>query len=64
MLSQATGQPNLGARYHPVAEEGVAVREIAEAIGRGLQIPVLALSPDEAAAHFGWNPVGDAPDRR
>lgn len=43
-----------GARYHAVAEEGVPLREIADAIGRGLKIPVVALSPEEAAGHFGW----------
>ena len=43
-----------GARYHAVAEEGVTAREIAEAIGRGLKIPVVSKSPGEAAAHFGW----------
>jgi nucleoside-diphosphate-sugar epimerase len=43
-----------GARYHAVAEEGVPAREIAEAIGRGLKIPVVSKSPEEAAAHFGW----------
>jgi nucleoside-diphosphate-sugar epimerase len=43
-----------GARYHAVAEEGVTAREIAEAIGRGLKIPVVAMAPEEAAAHFGW----------
>ena len=43
-----------GSRYHAVAEEGVPVRTIAEVIGRGLQLPVRALSPDEAAEHFGW----------
>jgi nucleoside-diphosphate-sugar epimerase len=43
-----------GARYHAVAEEGVLFREIAEAIGRGLNVPVVAKSPEEAAAHFGW----------
>ncbi|MDR3619695.1 MAG: SDR family oxidoreductase [Paludisphaera borealis] len=43
-----------GARYHAVAEEGVPVREIAEAIGRGLKIPVVSRSPEEAAGHFGW----------
>ena len=42
------------ARYHAVAEEGVTAREIAEAIGRGLKIPVVSLSPEEAAGHFGW----------
>ncbi len=43
-----------GSRYHAVAEEGVAMREIAEVIGRGLKIPVVSLSPEEAATHFGW----------
>src|SRR5271167_490230 len=43
-----------GAKYHAVAEEGVSMREIAETIGRGLKIPVVSLSPEKAAAHFGW----------
>jgi nucleoside-diphosphate-sugar epimerase len=43
-----------GAKYHAVAEEGVPMRDIAEAIGRGLKIPAGSLSPEEAAAHFGW----------
>ena len=43
-----------GAKYHAVAEEGVAVRDIAEAIGKGLKVPVASLSPEEAQAHFGW----------
>jgi nucleoside-diphosphate-sugar epimerase len=42
------------ARYHAVAEEGVPAKEIAEAIGRGLKIPVVSLTPEEAAGHFGW----------
>ena len=43
-----------GARYHAVAEEGVQLREIATTIGRGLKVPVVSMSPEEAAAHFGW----------
>ena len=43
-----------GAKYHAIAEEGVPLREIAEAIGRGLKIPVVSKSPEEAAGHFGW----------
>ena len=43
-----------GARYHAVAEEGVSARDIAEAIGRGLKIPTVSLTPEEAAGHFGW----------
>jgi len=43
-----------GAKYHAVAEEGVAVRDIAEAISKGLKVPVVSLSPEEAQAHFGF----------
>jgi nucleoside-diphosphate-sugar epimerase len=43
-----------GARYHAVTEEGVPVREIAEAIGRGLKVPVVSKSAEEAGEHFGW----------
>jgi len=43
-----------GARYHAVGEEGVSSREIAEALGRGLNLPVVSIPPQEAAAHFGW----------
>ena len=50
----ALEKESAGARFHAVAEEGVAVREIAETIGRGLRLPVVALSPEEAVGHFGW----------
>lgn len=43
-----------GAKYHAVAEEGVSLRDLAEVIGRGLKVPVVSLTPDEATAHFGW----------
>jgi nucleoside-diphosphate-sugar epimerase len=50
----ALEKQDAGSRYHAVAEEGVPVRDIAEVIGRGLKVPVVSLSPEEAAVHFGW----------
>ncbi|HEV7927566.1 MAG TPA: SDR family oxidoreductase [Verrucomicrobiae bacterium] len=41
-------------RFHAVAEEGIAFREIAEAIGRRLNLPVVSKSAAEAGDHFGW----------
>jgi nucleoside-diphosphate-sugar epimerase len=43
-----------GSRYNAVAEEGISMRAIAEVVGRGLKLPVVSLSPEEAPAHFGW----------
>ena len=43
-----------GATYHGVADEGVPTREIAEAIGRGLNVPVVSKSHEVATDHFGW----------
>ena len=40
-------------RYHAVAEEGVPLRDIAAAIGRGLKVPVASISLEEARARFG-----------
>ena len=38
----------------PRPEEGIGFRHIAEAVGRRVGVPAVALSPEEAAAHFGW----------
>jgi nucleoside-diphosphate-sugar epimerase len=43
-----------GSRYHAVAEEGVALKDIATAIGRGLNVPVLSISQEHAQEHFGF----------
>jgi nucleoside-diphosphate-sugar epimerase len=43
-----------GSRVHAVAEEGIASREIAQAIGDHLGVPAVSVAPDDAEAHFGW----------
>ncbi|MGA0563724.1 SDR family oxidoreductase [Ancylobacter sp. VNQ12] len=40
--------------FHAVAEQGIAFREIAQAIAAGLGIPCVSLTPAEAGDHFGW----------
>jgi nucleoside-diphosphate-sugar epimerase len=42
-----------GARYHAIAEEGVTARDIAETIGRGLDVPARSVTPEEAPTYFG-----------
>jgi len=42
-----------GARYHAVAEAGVAMRKICEAIGVGLKAPVKSITPEQAPDYFG-----------
>jgi nucleoside-diphosphate-sugar epimerase len=43
-----------GSTLHAVADEGVPVREIAEVIGRHLELPVVSISPEDAGEHFTW----------
>jgi nucleoside-diphosphate-sugar epimerase len=43
-----------GARYHAIAEEGVQLKEIANAIGRGLNVPVISIPQKQAQEHFGF----------
>jgi nucleoside-diphosphate-sugar epimerase len=43
-----------GSVLHAVADEGVPLREIAEIVGKKLNVPVASIAPDEAAAHFSW----------
>src|SRR5580692_4655623 len=50
-LALEKGTP--GARYHAVAEEGVPLKDIATAIGGGLNVPVISISPELAQEHFG-----------
>ena len=43
-----------GSVLHGVAEEGIAIRDVAEVIGRHLDVPVASVAPEAAAEHFGW----------
>jgi nucleoside-diphosphate-sugar epimerase len=54
LYALALDKAERGARYHAVAEEGIKLRDIADVIGRGLKVPVVSISPEEAAGHFGW----------
>jgi nucleoside-diphosphate-sugar epimerase len=47
-------QAPAGSTLHAVAEEGVPIRDIAEVIGRHLELPVVSIAPEDAAAHFTW----------
>ena len=42
-----------GSRLHGVAEEGVALRDVAAAIGRRLGVPAVSVAEERAAEHFG-----------
>ncbi|MEU1202749.1 SDR family oxidoreductase [Streptomyces sp. NPDC005813] len=50
----AAEQAPAGTVLHGVAEEGVAIRDVAEVIGRHLDVPVVSVAPDRAAEHFTW----------
>ena len=43
-----------GSRFHGADEEGIPFREIAEAIGRQLKLPVVSIAAEAANAHFGF----------
>ncbi len=43
-----------GSTLHAVADEGVPIRDIAEVIGRHLDLPVVSIAPEDAAGHFSW----------
>jgi nucleoside-diphosphate-sugar epimerase len=54
LVARAVDRAPAGTMAHATAEEGVPAREIAEAIGRGLDIPVKSIPADQAVDHFGW----------
>jgi nucleoside-diphosphate-sugar epimerase len=54
LFRRALESGKAGARYHAVAEEGVTLREIAEAIGAGMRLPVESITPGQAPDYYGW----------
>lgn len=50
----ALDNASTGRRFHGVAEQAIAFRDIAAVIGKHLDIPVVSKSPQEAAGHFTW----------
>jgi nucleoside-diphosphate-sugar epimerase len=54
-LYRSAIENNLGhPRYHAVAEEGIAQRDIAAIIGKRLGLPIVSLKPEEVADYYGW----------
>ncbi len=43
-----------GSRLHAVGDEGIPVRQIAERIGKRLNLPVAPIPVEHAVEHFGW----------
>lgn len=54
LVTKALASAPAGTAVHAVAEEGIATREIAEAIGAALGIPTQSVAADDALEHFGW----------
>lgn len=54
LVALALAKAPAGARLHAVAEDGIPTRDIAEAIGRALGLPVTSIAPDDVPGHFGW----------
>jgi nucleoside-diphosphate-sugar epimerase len=43
-----------GSTLHAAADEGIQIKDIAEIIGRHLNLPVVSIAPEDAAEHFTW----------
>ena len=54
LVRLAVDEAPAGAALHATAEEGVPTRAIADAIGRGLDLPVVSIPAEKAGDHFGW----------
>ncbi|MDH6281096.1 SDR family oxidoreductase [Prescottella agglutinans] len=54
MVRLALAKAPAGTAVHGVGETGIPTRDIAEAIGRHLDVPVVSVAPQDVAEHFGW----------
>lgn len=54
LVAKVLENPGVADIVHAVGEEGVATREMAEAIGRGAGVPAASIAPEDVEAHFGW----------
>lgn len=54
LVQLAIAKATPGSVLHAVAEEGVAARDIASALGQFLDLPVVSIPAEQAQAHFGW----------
>jgi nucleoside-diphosphate-sugar epimerase len=54
LVRLAVDAPACGPVVHAVAEQGIATREIAAAIGRSVGVPTESIPAARAAEHFGW----------
>jgi nucleoside-diphosphate-sugar epimerase len=52
LLRLAVENAPAGSTLHAVADEGVPIRKVAETMGRHLNVPVAAVSPEDAGDHF------------
>lgn len=52
LIRLALEKGEAGAKYHAVGEEGIPMKEIAEAVGQSLGIPTVTKTAEEAQAHF------------
>jgi nucleoside-diphosphate-sugar epimerase len=54
LFALAVEQAPAGSTLHAVAEQGAAIRDVAEVIGRHLGLPVISIDPSDAGEHFTW----------
>ncbi|HEX3567819.1 MAG TPA: SDR family oxidoreductase [Acidimicrobiales bacterium] len=54
LFRMAVEEAPAGSTLHAVADQGVPIVDVAEVIGRHLEVPVVSVSPEDAGEHFTW----------